>query len=425
MGASGHGEPDRYLAELGDEEWRSLVPRITVGESYFFRNPDHFRALVEIVVPEIANRIGDRPLRVLSAGCSRGEETYSLAMVLRELGFGAPGRPALVEGVDIDEEALARARTGEYGPWSLRQVEESRLDRHFVATGERRSVVPAVRGMVAFRRVNLARDPVQGWAGEPYDLIFCRNVLMYLTRSCARRVVTGLGRILAPGGALFLGDAETLRGLSQEFRLQAGCDTFFYRSRREGEASRSIPDGTDRGVPPEPPEAPWFETIRRASQRVASLREGAGKPRRVGDEPAPHGKSRGPMAEVLEHLEAGRVAFARALLQQSLARDDLDPEVHFLLASCALREGSRDEAVAGFRSAVYLDPEFALAHLALARMSLDRGDREDARRGLAHARELLGTEDAARIVRLGNGRSRQQLVAECESLLANLDKDAA
>lgn len=192
----------RLLA--GDERvFEQLSSAISVAETYFFRQPEHFSHLEHERVPRWI-RAGARSLKAWSAGCATGEEAWSLAACLRG---AAPGLQVQVLATDLLEQNLQAARAGRYAAWSMR---ESGPLLHPVFEGEvasgRREVSPALRELVRFERHNLLEPAPEGG----FQVVLCRNVLVYLQPAAARRVVANLGRALAPDGVLLLGPLDLM-----------------------------------------------------------------------------------------------------------------------------------------------------------------------------------------------------------------------
>lgn len=208
-----------YLTSLQapgrEDELVSLIDVITVNKTDFFREPSHFDYLTGKALPELANSraVGTRmPLRVWSAGCSTGEEPYTLAMVLTEYAETRPGYQFSILATDICTQVLERARRAVYPlecfqpvPFPLRKKYLLKSKSPQRAEGR---VVPSLRGKVEFRRLNLM-DNDYGLPG-PMDVIFCRNVIIYFTRDTQERLIAKLVRHLAVGGFLFMGHSETL-----------------------------------------------------------------------------------------------------------------------------------------------------------------------------------------------------------------------
>ena len=235
MELAGVASLESYLERLnsssrGTDEYRALSEQLTVNETFFFRNADSFRAFAGIVLPErIRARTREKRLRILSAGCASGEEPYSLAVMVREALPDLVNWDVKITGIDVSPAILGKATEARYSAWSLRATSEDARRRYFQADGEDFVLSPDIQRMVTFEERNLVDEDPLFWQALDCDVVFCRNVLMYFTPDTARDVVRRIGRALLPNGFFFLGHAETLRGLTQEFRLCHTHDTFYYR----------------------------------------------------------------------------------------------------------------------------------------------------------------------------------------------------
>lgn len=206
---------------LGDELVH-LVDVVTTNKTDFFREPQHFTFLTETVVPELMETFGaglSRPLRLWSSACSTGPEPYTMAMVLSEM----RGPRFEIEATDICTEALAEAVRAIYPADMAAPVPEAARRAYLMRSRDpdarRVRVVPEIRRLVSFRRLNLLEDSYP-WS-QPMDVIFCRNVLIYFSKETQQRVLDFLCRHLRDGGYLFLGHAETLAGVSLPLRAVA------------------------------------------------------------------------------------------------------------------------------------------------------------------------------------------------------------
>ena len=210
MSALDLNETATYLAMLSaaDEtsvaEWHALAPALTNGESYFWRDRGQFELLRRAILPALAS---ERGLRIWSAGCSTGEEVYSLAMLCHELFPDARPRVQIV-GTDLNEAALQRARRGCYGEWSFRGVEAARKARYFTRHSDGWHVKNELRALVSFRQLNLCAPAPKASAMRGFDLILCRNVLIYLAPAAIRQAVALFNDALCDGGFLMTGHAE-------------------------------------------------------------------------------------------------------------------------------------------------------------------------------------------------------------------------
>ncbi|MBI1966649.1 MAG: protein-glutamate O-methyltransferase CheR, partial [Gemmatimonadetes bacterium] len=203
-------DPEVYLVRVATEPelLDDLVGEITVGETYFFREPQQFALVRDHLLPSLCtHRPGGRALRLWSAGCASGEEPYTLAIVLHELGLEWD---ASIVATDLSRLALTKARQGRYGRWSLRAVPEEIVQRHFTHVGDQVELAPAVRGLVEFGYLNLADDTYPSLATGIWgmDLILCRNVLIYFDADTVARVARRLLDALSPEGWLLLGASD-------------------------------------------------------------------------------------------------------------------------------------------------------------------------------------------------------------------------
>ncbi|MFN0185878.1 MAG: CheR family methyltransferase [Aquabacterium sp.] len=217
-GHAGFGSYLRWLTQASgpdaDAEWQRFVNCLTTNLTSFFREEHHFTALAD----DLRQRRG-RPLRIWCNAASTGEEPYSLAMtVLETLGTGAPVR---ILATDIDTQVLATAEAGVYAA-DARGLDAARLRQHFLrgkgAHEGRIRVKRDVAGLIRFDSFNLMREH---WAlGEPFDIVFCRNVMIYFDAATQRRVLQRIHGVMAPDGLLYVGHSENFTDARQWFRLR-------------------------------------------------------------------------------------------------------------------------------------------------------------------------------------------------------------
>ncbi len=211
----------------GPEELVECVERITTHETYFFREQFQLDAFSREIVPDLLRRGGSRrELAVWSAGCSTGEEAYTIAMLLADV---APELAPQVLGTDISPKVIATAQQAVYGAASFRTTSDELRARHFEPAGVGLwRVAPALRRACNFVRHNLTE--VDGYAAfGRHDVIFCRNVLMYLSSPARLRIVEGFYDALVPGGYLLLGHSESLLNLTTRFELVNLSSDLVYR----------------------------------------------------------------------------------------------------------------------------------------------------------------------------------------------------
>ena len=200
----------------------SLLNEITVGETCFFRNRPQLDGIRNIVLPRIVEartKLSMRQIRIWSAGCSTGEEPYTLAMILlEEAQARLKGWTFELLATDLNERSIAHAKAGSYGEYSIRNLDPRFRSKYFDVGGNKFSVKPEVKEMVSFSRLNLLDDAGMIFM-KGLDLILCCNVLIYFDASSKKKVIQHFFTDLLPHGYLFLGHAESLYGISEEFRL--------------------------------------------------------------------------------------------------------------------------------------------------------------------------------------------------------------
>ncbi|HYC76866.1 MAG TPA: CheR family methyltransferase [Planctomycetota bacterium] len=434
--------PDDYLRRLegpsGADLARDVVDDLVVPESAFFRYRDHFLGLDRMWV--------ERPEKprwnVLSAGCAGGEEPYTVAIVAAARFGDAAPRRVDVRAVDVSPRRLAHARAGMYGAWALRDVAATDRARWFRREAGGWTVRPELRALVKFEERNLAAETAAAWPDGAFDAIFCRNVLMYLTPEIARAATARFERALAPGGVLFLGHAETLRGLSEAFEAVPCGDGFVYRRRADAASSAGASEAAatvDAGPA-------WIEAIAAATRRVcAAAGAGSAAPAPPAAAAGPHRNARARRALVINLLraerfaeaaealgsaendpgdaalraavlaQAGRFAEAEVACRALLAAGRRTTTAHYVLALCREAAGDDADARRHLAAAAEGDAAFALPPLRRGLAARREGDRETARRELRRAGALLACERPRRLALFGGAFGREALAALCRS----------
>lgn len=204
------------------KEFNALMNLITTNETSFFRNEPQLTSFSDEVLPlvleqEIKNK-GPRSIKIWSAGCSTGEEPYTLAMILLAKIPNIASWKVEVVANDISEQVLQKARKGEYSGITLRGIQPELLNRYFAKDGELYRVKPEVKALVNFSHLNL-NDERKLSLNSNCDVIFCRNVMIYFSDEVKKRIVRGYYNCLKPGGYFYVGHSETLHGVSKAFKL--------------------------------------------------------------------------------------------------------------------------------------------------------------------------------------------------------------
>jgi chemotaxis protein methyltransferase CheR len=445
---------------VAEDELGVLAEHLTVGETYFFREGRQIDALLGLALPELLRRATPgEPLRILSAGCSSGEEAYTLAIALRQfLGETARYRVAIT-GIDMNPAAIRKARQAVYSAWSLRSTPERVRDEWFIEAGQSYRLREEIRSMVSFEERNLLTEDALFWKPRAFDVIFCRNVSIYFSPQATKAVVGRLERSLAPGGFLFLGHSESLRGISEEFELLNTHETFYYRRRgavRPAAASAGSGDDDVLGQLSDASEREsWAEIIHRSAERINAFTKPVPQRPLASSAAASPTPPRTPaLATALELFKAERFEEAMALLTAMREAAPTDPDVelltaviysnqgqfdeaericlrlirggvqgdrvaaaHYLLGLCYENAGNRARAMDHHRSAIQQDPYFAMPHLHLGLLARRAGDNDGARAEMRLAADLVGCERPDRILLFGGGFHRNALLELCRAEL--------
>lgn len=216
---------DLLRTPAGTEELGNLIDAISTNHTYFFREEGHFTALKEIILPDLVRRREKEKwyaLRVWSAASSSGEEPYSVAMALEEYFSGKPNSwPRQIEATDISSRILAKAEAGIYPAETVSRISPAMVKTYFqTGYGEQTGlfrVKPSIRSLVRFRRLNLLEG--QPPFTEPFQIIFCRNVMIYFDRPTQEELIKRLRARLVPGGYLMVGHSESLTGINHGLKM--------------------------------------------------------------------------------------------------------------------------------------------------------------------------------------------------------------
>jgi chemotaxis protein methyltransferase CheR len=467
-----------YLSRLAASAWEAeltaLVQELSINETYFYRHSEQFRALAEVALPErIRARSAQRMVRMLSVGCSSGEEAFTLAIVAREV---LPNRSWVtsVLGLDADPAVLRRAALARFSAWSLRETPDAIRQRWFRHRDGEFDLDVAIRSVVQFRQYNVATDDQLLWQPDQYDIVFCRNLLMYLTPATRSSLVQRMTRSLAPGGYLFLGHTDSLGSRPDGLEPQHTHHTFYYRRRQQvtmPPITPAAPTSTVLPVSTAPPGSP-APTVGKvplvsADPPVSAAASGSkalagSKAPLVNTAPVAGTAPRGPrpvsprpessdvhdsamrlllderFAEALPLIEdeaatrptprvqllravllahSGRLDDAEMVCRLLLEVDGLDADAHHQLAVCLEGGAAVDVAIGHYRLAAYLDPDFAMPRLRLGLLARRRGENRIAGPELDRALALLRQEGDERIALFGGGFGRNALATLCRAEL--------
>lgn len=438
MGGGGEGGGEALGQEASSAALQGAAVQLVIGETHFFRDAAQLKLVVEVAVPALLAARGG-PVRILSVGCSSGEELYSLAILLRERGLLTPDRVAL-RGIDLHPGAIHAARRARYDAWALRSLCAARCDRWFERQGDEYRLVGEIRSAVSFEERNLfGPDPLL-WLPGSVDVILCRNVMIYFSERAMRRAIGHFTEALVSGGFLFLGASETLRRVSDAYEVEFAPDACYYRRRTESvqRPARITPRTMEVLQPPAVPVKAQVGEV----DKVIS-----GRAPQEGAEPA----LLGPLLELFEaerfdaalaHIDAlpareamrpvvqlaraaalttrGRLGEAEHVCTGLLMKEEYVARVHVLLGLCHEAGGDARSALGHYREATLRDPGFAMGYLHLGLLAGRRGDRITERVALRVAESQLPYEQRDRILLFGGGFRREALIEMARARLCAL-----
>ncbi len=401
--ALGLADESAYFMRLSanETEFEELVSMLTINETYFYREPDQINFFLNRLLPSLiqAKPPEDRVIRILSAGCSTGEEPYSLAIALTEKYGGSALNCFSITGGDIDKTALQKAKEGIYKGFSFRSLAPDIKARYFQEAPAHAGwkVIPEIQNLVQFHQFNLLSDPAL-CAQKPFDVIFFRNVSIYFNAETRRLMLENLGKLLTDSGLLLLGMAETL---ANDLGVFALCQTegFFYFSKSArpekpaqiaffthppAEVFSVLPPKT----PPLPPKGPSMAlpqllmTVREKHYELAQRQLAAAL------------AESGPKSELLA-LKAFILLQKRDYQNAELAADAALAQDAWSIDACVVRglakkwQDNSEEAINWFKKAVYAKNECWQAHYYLAELYRSNQETEKAARAIRTVLNLL------------------------------------
>jgi chemotaxis protein methyltransferase CheR len=428
----GAADPEAFIqwllsSPLTREQIDILASHLTISETYFWREPAVFEALGEKILPELirSREKGERRLRIWSAGCSTGEEPYSIAIALRRVLPAPDDWTITILATDINPRVLHKAAVGVYGQWSFRNAPQWLREGCFRPREDGKlEILPKIRKMVTFAYLNLAEDiyPSSLNNTNAMDVIFCRNVLMYFSPERAQQIGQSLHLSLVEGGWLMVGASELSQHLFPQFSAVHCRGTIVYRRGPES---------------PEPAVAPSIETVPAQALFVLEPLKPAAKAESLAPTIQFSTSEMAAPAEppVLQHTECkpavipskarlqerqigacaiavsvralanrGSLADALVLCDEAIAADKLDAGMYYLRATILQELNHEDEAIAALKRALYIDPDFVLAHFALGNLAMRKGDVRKARRSFENVLALL------------TARQEEEILPEAEGL---------
>jgi chemotaxis protein methyltransferase CheR len=418
-----------------------LASHLTIGETYFCRERASLDALRDHILPELlaASCEEGRPIRIWSAGCSTGEEPYSIAMLLDWAMPRKDRNNVSILATDINPVFLRKASEGIYGEWSFRGTPNWIRERYFTKRKDgRMEIHPRIREKVSFRYLNLANDAYPSISSNTngMDVIFCRNVLMYFSPQCAGEVAQKFYRSLANKGWLIVSPVETSNTLFASFTAVAFPSAVVYRKDAGGDPghssvsySSSAPSaaGSLSSLPArmeiEPHYLGFIEPVQALAPLETSPVDPVPEPAIVAAEIPPSGSSLSRMAQACANQ--GKLNEAIVWCEKAIVAEKLNPAHQYLIAVIQQELGLQNDAVRSLGRALYLDPDFVLAHFALGNHMLSQSRQREAERHFLNALALLYKKRDKDILPESDGMTAGRLAKIIEAVLSSLPQPAS
>jgi chemotaxis protein methyltransferase CheR len=382
-------------APLNKEQTDILAAHLTISETYFWREPQVFTALTDYILPELirsksreqgagSKEQRERSIRIWSAGCSTGEEPYSIAIALKKTIQKIEDWNITILATDINPKALEKAVAGIYGTWSFRNSPAWLRSTWFHNKEDRQyEIIPEIKKMVTFSCLSLVEMSAIGNVSA-MDIIFCRNVLMYFTKEWVTKISQNLFNSLSEDGWFVVSSSELSSWVFPQFTPVNFPGAVLYRKGKNGSAySCDIPSDEM----PEPSSDTAFLTTEVSPKRVVKEVAKVVAKEDIVNTPEESYTDKIFAIRLLANL--GHLAEALSLCNEAIASEKLTPGLYFLRASILQELDNSSEAIASLKKAIYIDPDYVMGHFALGNLYNRQGNDRNAKQHFNNVLDLL------------------------------------
>ncbi|MGA8830805.1 MAG: CheR family methyltransferase [Desulfomonilaceae bacterium] len=469
-GAAAHGfgsvvEFTRWITETPGQGKKLdiLVGLLTVGETFFFRDQKALEAIDRVIVPYI---VGTKPelnktVRIWSAGCSTGEEPYSIAILLKRSLWASSNQQVKILGTDINKESLEKAKKAIYKEWSFRGVPSWLKKDHFSRVPGGYELDPKIRSMVEFRRLNLASFDYSSVLGNfgPVDLVLCRNTLMYFTSEVRKRIIGKVLFWLNTGGWLLVGPSEVPHVVHRKLKLVTLPGAIFFRRNSGAEdilrSFQSFEPQAIRTIKPDKEKDWWIidelqkakapvlkhrpfaeqephenlgleEELQKARQEfeLANYNETVNILKNLSSNIELDPALLGPICYLLAKAYAnlGMLKEAQDSIEQALKVDKLNIAYHHIFASILQANEMLEEASKRLERILFLDPDHIMANVTLATIQTKLNNKSKALRHIRNSMTLLDGLSPEEVVPDSDGASADHLREMVKSAMLVVDE---
>lgn len=420
----------------GRIEAREFLDLVTIGETYFFRNKHSFDVLMWSILPEIIQRKiqgKDKSICVWSAGCSNGDEAYSIAIAIIETLPDYKDWNISVFGTDLNRQSITRAKEGIYTKKSVSHLPQEYIDKYFQKRGDNFILDDSIKGMVNFESHNLAKDPFFLEGMQNLDIIFCRNVTIYFDFETTKRIINSFYNCLSPGGYLFIGHAETLWQVTDKFMPIEFAQAFVYKKelkfREEIKPFIGVPeigidefsfitgfpsaDAVDNNAAAASKEAPAKEVKKekKPAKEEALYKKAVGfiadkdygQAMQLLDKITENGTDYIPAYFAKANIFANQAQYKQAIeeLKKIIEVDNLFVEAYYLLGVLFYKTDDLDSAEKQFEKVIYVDQGVELAYYNLGNIYLCQKKLVQAENKFKNALSLLEKKSPEEQIRFG------------------------
>lgn len=424
LGVRSYDEYFRIIKQ-SDAELKELLSLITINETYLFRYPEQFHVLGNIIIPELLlsrKPKDDSPLRIWSAGCSTGEEAFSIAITLMESIADWKSRNIKILGTDVSKKALNTAFRGVYSRGAFRITRDELLEKYFRKVDtDHWEVKDDVRSLVDFAYHNLIKEPYPLSFVGAWDIIFCRNVTIYFKPESTRRVIENFYRSIIQEGYLFIGHSETLYNINPGFLTVRYGDVFLYQKPHisleenlEVESKDSEKEKHKAILVGNPLSDIDIEHIPATACNPENV-----KPESECDNPRLDER----IKRVLHLLEKNRIADARSEIDALLSSEALNPEVYHLSGIINKKMGFMKDALEAFRRAIYLDRDFAPSFVEIGGIYYGSGNLDQSVKYYRRAAETLKKSGGRKFLDHKGGELNKFLEGVCKEMIKRICKE--
>ena len=444
----------KYIKYLGSgsakNEWEELLQKITISETYFFRDMNQCNALKDYILPRLIKSKKDKKIRVWSAGCSTGEEAYTIAIILNQRIIDIKSWDIKITGTDINRKSIEIARDGFYGKNSFRGIDNEIIDQYFIKKGRRLKPKGFIKRDVQFEIFNMkiGEKGLFPFNYMNFDIIFCRNVLIYFEKKDAGNILKGFNNSLLHKGYLVLGHSEASLAARDLFTPVRTNNTFIYasikimspdkehkkpvRCRLESskpgikqKAVNNKPVGLDRRIPVKNPVEP---AISLRNVNIRYFKEAlyfyfnekyteAGK--KIDDFLAYYdaGTEELLLASLIS-INLGDFEKALSIVRQIRQKDEFLPDSHFIDGLIHEHEQKYEEAIRAYKAALFLDGDYFFSYFRLGHLYHKANRKIDSVRAFRTALTVIAKQDDERVQLLSGGFTKKNLEDICRRIIS-------